>query len=300
MKKIKSKIIKNNYFIFLERILVHVPSRRPSIDQMLSSQWIKDTHNLASTSDITKVINSRKKFNFWSTSTTTTTTSSSVHDRHSHSKCFRKNSDQQTINDIENLTIIKCNTKRDGSIMDEKFLYPIDNEQLQEAIQPPPIITKRSIFSGNLKKKIGPMETEKGKKKILKNNNLNDIKSMDLMTATSDEIKKDLLLLNEKNYYDEEEQGEFIMLPTITHDLTHLHPLEVEARHILIKLGVTNDMLCKSITNGPRSELIGAYRIIIHRLQKQIILSKQNDNAINISKDEMKARPKSNRMCSIL
>lgn len=186
--------------------------------------------------------------------------------------------------------------------------------------------TKRSIFSGSIKKKIGPMENEneKNSKKLFKrsHNNSIDIKTpppppqslMTPQTNNDNNISTTATIMNSEtnkmkfldscsfnndqqinNCY-EEEQGEFIMLPTMTNDLTHLHQLEIDTRILLNKLGVTTDMLLGAVQNGPRSDIIGAYRIIIHRIQKQAILTKQAE----LIAQEQAAKPKSNRTCAIL
>lgn len=79
--------------------------------------------------------------------------------------------------------------------------------------------------------------------------------------------------------YDEEELGDFVMAPTHTDDVSLLHPFEVEARTILEQLGIPSEVLFRSIESGPRSDIIGAYRIIIHRLQRRKLMVKQLEAA---------------------
>lgn len=153
---------------------------------------------------------------------------------------------------------------------------------------------RRSIFSGgSLKKKIGPMEVGGEKGNMFDRKNSLEIKTIDgeLMNGTNSTHRKQ----SADNSF-EEEQGHFIMAPTFTDDLTHLHHLEGEARLILHKLGLTSEILCRAIDSGPRSEVIGIYRIIIHRLQKQMWQTKQAEIIAN----EEVTRPKNNRTCAIL
>lgn len=97
---------------------------------------------------------------------------------------------------------------------------------------------------------------------------------------------------------EDEEQGDFVMAPTDTDDTSLLHTFEIESRSILEKLGIPNDMLIRSIGSGPRSEVIGAYRIVVHRLQQKKILSLQQAVA------EADAQPpqtqKTKQKCTIL
>lgn len=70
------------------------------------------------------------------------------------------------------------------------------------------------------------------------------------------------------------EFAKFMMLPTKTNGddlkLVTLHPLEQEAREILNTYGIDWLMLEKSIENGPRSDVIGIYRIVVSRLQDKM------------------------------
>lgn len=259
-------------FFFSERILVHTPSRRPTIDQLLSSQWVN--LNILPI-DITQP---KQQKNSWFSRRRKLT-----RDRHI---------------EMSNVAPIQCSTKRASSIYAENFLNPIDMPNIEDLTISQPVVIKsqrRSIFSGTLKKKIGPMEDggEKG-------NMFNRKNSLEIKTIES-ELLNGMNSLHRKHSTDhnnpfDEEQGNFIMAPTFTDDLTHLHHLEVEARLLLNKLGLTSEILCRAIDNGPRSEVIGIYRIVIHRLQKQLWQTKQAEIIAN----EEIARPKSNRTCAIL
>lgn len=247
--------------------------------------------------------------------------------------------------EMTNLTPIPCNTKRASSIFADNFLCPIDMTIADETLFAADVVAaatstigttattnlttivgknhRKSLFSGTLKKKIGPME-ENEKGKMFKNrSNSSDIKSIDggggdhmiviknggiittAMTTTSatitttvyDQQQRASGGCDQSNPFDEE-QGCFVILPTCTNDLSHLHQMEIEARLILHKLGITSELLCRSIDSGPRSDIIGAYRIIMHRLQKQAWLNKQTEL---LAKEEAAAvKPKNNRTCAIL
>lgn len=224
--------------------------------------------------------------------------------------------------EMSNLAPIPCNTKRASSIFADNFLCPIDMLTAEEqfiadanaaataaAIAAANSSTKshrKSLFSGTMKKKIGPMEEiEKGK--MFKNrSSSSDIKTIDgeLLkngggggTTVYDQQQRAIGACDQSNPFDEE-QGSFVILPTCTNDLTHLHQMEIEARLILHKLGITSELLCRAIDSGPRSDIIGAYRIVMHRLQKQAWINKQTEL---LAKEEAAAiRPKSNRACAIL
>lgn len=250
---------------------------------MLASQWVNHP-NLPLVDNVSVPKQSKKSHWF------------------SRSRSIRRTGRDRNI-EMSNLAPIPCNTKRASSIFAENFLYPIDMPNEGDIIIPTEQIQtvktqKRSLFSGSLKKKIGPMEDmEKSKMFNRKNSSSNEIKAFD-----TSEMKNGSCSLETKPYTDQnnpydEEQGTFIMAPTCTEDLTHLHHMEIEARFILQKLGISNDSLLRAIDSGPRSDIMGAYRIIIHRLQKQIWLNKQ---AELITNEEIASRPKSNRTCAIL
>lgn len=70
------------------------------------------------------------------------------------------------------------------------------------------------------------------------------------------------------------EFAKFMMLPSKTNGdelkLVTLHPLEQETREILNSYGIDWLMLEKSVENGPRSDVIGIYRIVISRLKDKV------------------------------
>lgn len=78
---------------------------------------------------------------------------------------------------------------------------------------------------------------------------------------------------DESSVNSEKDFDKFMMIPTRTHNDQNLRsaldPLEVETRKIMRSLGIGDDVLEKQIEHGPRSEVIGIYRIIIMRLKTQ-------------------------------
>lgn len=213
-----------------------------------------------------------------------------------------------------NLVQLYFNTKRANSVLEENFLHPIstctistdESANVTDGQTKP---RRRSIFGSSLKKKIGPME-EKSKSNLF-NNRTNGIEEK-MSISHSDRIEiqalrrtvtessskhNSITLADDTN--DDEEQGDFIMAPTNTDCLDALHPLEIEARGILQKVGITSDMLCNAIDSGPRSEVIGAYRIVIYRLQRRKFITKQQQELPTPEPMPM-IRQKSDKMCAIL
>ncbi|XP_049282567.1 probable serine/threonine-protein kinase DDB_G0280133 isoform X2 [Anopheles funestus] len=118
--------------------------------------------------------------------------------------------------------------------------------------------TRRFSFGRTLKKRIGPME----------------LVSAESLTGPDNASRPNRMIdLREKLHRTiDEEHGRFMMYPTTTvssEGNRHLHPLEMETRRLMKALGITGDMIARAVTNGPRSDIIGVYRIIMHRLQRE-------------------------------
>lgn len=274
---------------FSERILVHVPSRRPTIDQILASQWINHQNITLESALVPPSKPASKKMHWFA-----------------RNQLRHKNGDLSI--DL-NLVQLFFNTKRANSVLEENFLHPIVVPPPEEINTLPENLSKprrKSLFGNSLKKKIGPME-DKTKGHLF---NRNSIDGKAINTEQVQCLRKAAECNSKKNsisnpIVDEEEQGEFIMSPSNADVLTECHPLEIEARHILDKLGITSEMLCRSIESGPRSDIIGAYRIVVHRLQKQQLLTKRNELvAAAAAEIEPSIKPKNNRnnnrTCAIL
>lgn len=290
---------------FKERILVHVPSRRPSINDILSSQWINNQNivlesAIAPTTTKSSSSKQTKKFHWFSPK------------RVVHSNTDSSQSETHFVQ-------LFFNTKRANSVLDTSFLHPINvsacpDEANNVTIEKTVKIRHRSIFgNSSLKKKIGPMETKNNnntKSNLLTGNRTTNASIDDKISISNAEHIQSLRKTVESSSKqhsisnttddgdDDEEQGQFVMAPSDTNSLNLLHPHEVEARTILEKLGITNEMLLRSIESGPRSDIIGAYRIIIHRLQRRTFLAKQHE--IIIPEPPLIQRPKTERTCAIL
>lgn len=301
---------------FSERILVHVPSRRPKISEILTSQWINNHYiklesAFASTVKSTTGhrVNGGSKKNRW----------------FSRKRIIQKTDPSQT---DTNLVQLYFNTKRANSVLEENFLHPInalpsmsistDGDSVNgggvgttDGGHVKPQHRRRSIFGSSLKKRIGPIE-EKNKSNLFHNRTngidekISTITHSDQMHALRQTIetssKHNSITSCGDDPIDDEEQGEFIMAPTNTDCMDALHPLEIEARSILRKVGITNEMLCHAIDSGPRSDIIGIYRIVINRLQRRKILTRQQQQ----QQDQQNSEPlpmiqhKSDKMCAIL
>ncbi|XP_073826836.1 serine/threonine-protein kinase MARK1 [Musca autumnalis] len=289
---LKAAILKGDYLLpgqlslpcirLIQRILIHIPIRRPTIDDMLNSQFI--THPKLSAELMQHEINLRtksaKRSGFWV---------------RSKSRRMRKQySLRERYMELTNKPPINMNTKRTDGFFVDNFLQPIE---LAKDLPLEPIkeqsrsnTPKRSFLCGTLKKKVGPMETENerqlnngtfGQQKLQWNN---------ILSAVPPECPLF------KNY--DNETGPCIMFPTDTEDLNKLTPLEQEARQILEELGITTEMLMQASQNGPRSDIIGAYRIVINRLQKQSWLARKH---VEMALQEMpKTEKKIERSCCIL
>lgn len=109
-----------------------------------------------------------------------------------------------------------------------------------------------------------------------------------------------------------------MMLPSKTNNdenlLRALHPFEAQTREIMRTYGITDEMLEKNIQHGPRSELIGIYRIIITRLKTHKIAQtaptiinnespvhlKLNDKTNNNNHQKTLHKKQKTKLCAIL
>lgn len=266
--------------MILERILVHAPLLRPSLDEILDSQWVKYPQYIE---EITAWDNVKPKRKWYQLKNT------------ENSQLL-----SGAIDPFRQAVPIQCVTKRTDSILEKNYLQPLQiplaKNSLSESVitvdKPTGTSRKKSLFGGKMKMKIEPLDNKtsigmsiNGKLSITSEQQINK------MITNSTDIES----LTESMNFDEE-QGDFIMLPTNTTDLTSLHPLEVEARNILMTLGINGELLLSSIPDGPRSDIIGAYRIVIHRLQQHAYLQKLEQRYNSI----VQPIPKTNKRCVIL
>uniref|UniRef100_A0A182PMA1 non-specific serine/threonine protein kinase n=1 Tax=Anopheles epiroticus TaxID=199890 RepID=A0A182PMA1_9DIPT len=118
--------------------------------------------------------------------------------------------------------------------------------------------SRRFSFGRSLKKRIGPMEMVSAESLTGLDGGSRPNRAMDLREKLHRTI--------------DDEHGRFVMYPTTavsSEGNRHLHPLEAETRRLMKALGITGDMIARAVTNGPRSDIIGVYRIIMHRLQRE-------------------------------
>ncbi|XP_058178227.1 MAP/microtubule affinity-regulating kinase 3 [Anopheles ziemanni] len=114
---------------------------------------------------------------------------------------------------------------------------------------------RRFSFGRTLKKRIGPMEL---------------VTTESLGGGPDGSQRVDL---REKLHRTiDDEHGRFVMYPTVavsSEGNRHLHSLETETRRLMKALGINGEMIARAVVNGPRSDIIGVYRIIMHRLQRE-------------------------------
>lgn len=276
------------------------------------------------------------------TSTTTTTVGkSTANQSNGGSKKHRWFSRKRIIHKTDpsqndtNLVQLYFNTKRANSVLEENFLHPIsalpsmsiaaDGDSVNGGIvdvkpqQQQQQQRRRLIFGGSIKKRIGPIE-EKNKSNLFhkRTNGIDerisiaDSNQMHALRQTIETSSKHNSIVsatsNHDDAIDDEEQGHFIMAPTNTDCTDSLHPLECETRQILHKIGIDWEMLSNAIESGPRSDIIGAYRIVINRLQKRkiMMLKQQHQHQQHQQHDQPNAelmpmiQRKSDKMCAIL
>lgn len=159
---------------------------------------------------------------------------------------------------------IECYTKKYNSFPVEKFKNPLDRDVSSNTAMIPIHNSLSSIQRNN---------SLINSSRIVQARNQNNIRSNDIIQVRS-YSNDDPSTSNDDTEKDFEK---FMMLPTFTNNdvnsLRALNPLEVEVRKIMKSLGISDESLEKSIEQGPRSEIIGIYRIIIMRLKTQKELS---------------------------
>ncbi|KAH8412096.1 hypothetical protein KR222_010863, partial [Zaprionus bogoriensis] len=300
---LKAAILKGDYLLpgqlslpcirLIQRILIHVPAQRPMVDDMLASQFVTCPKLSVELMQHELNLHSKpaKRSIFWA--------------RKSH-RLRKQASLRERYTEVVKKPAISMNTRQQDELFVHSFLHPI--ELHPEPPPPPPPLAnsskeqeangelhkaragpaRRYLFCGTLKKKITPIETEPEKQ--LSNGGPPAAK----LNPWNIEVADDCPLF--KNY--DAETGSCVMLPTPTDDLSQLCPLEFEARQLLAELGVSSQMLINARQSGPRSDIIGAYRIVLNRLQKQSWLARKHvEMALHL---EPKQEKRIERQCCIL
>ncbi|XP_034097311.1 serine/threonine-protein kinase NIM1 [Drosophila albomicans] len=296
---LKAAILKGDYLLpgqlslpcirLIQRILIHVPAQRPTIDDMLNSQFVTLPKLSAELMQYELNLHTKpaKRTIFWVRKSQRLRKTASLRERYA---------------EVVKKPAISMNTRQQNEMFVHSFLHPIEVGQPLD--QPPGNAkeleanggdsakrsgpSRRYLFCGTLKKKITPIETEPEKQLS------NGGPPAGKMNPWSVEVADDCPLF--KNY--DAETGSCVMLPTNTDDLSQLCALEFEARQLLAELGVSSQMLITATPSGPRSDIIGAYRIIVNRLQKQSWLARKHvEMALHL---EPKQEKRIERQCCIL
>ncbi|EAA12158.3 AGAP007863-PA, partial [Anopheles gambiae str. PEST] len=239
----------------IQRILVHTPSRRPTIEQLLDCQWFRYAQDHAGrlgrssnqpqttvgqTRNPNNVPRRRRKKLFW----------------FFPSPRDRLSSPESTTSSRDNNLSAANNNQRHR----HHHHHHQHNSQRHQPISAASQERKprRFSFGRSLKKRIGPMELVSAESLTGPDGGVRPPRAVDLREKLHRTI--------------DEEHGRFVMYPTTavsSEGNRHLHPLETETRRLMKVLGITGDMIARAVTNGPRSDIIGVYRIVMHRLQRE-------------------------------
>ncbi|SPP79908.1 blast:Serine/threonine-protein kinase NIM1 [Drosophila guanche] len=289
---LKSAILKGDYLLpgqlslpcirLIQRVLIHIPAQRPTIDDMLNSQFVTCPKLSADLMQHEINLHSKpvKRSIFWvRTKSHRLRKSASLRDRYA---------------EVVKKPAISMNTRQQDEMFVQNFLQPIElghelllqppNHLKEATAEPVKRPARRYLLCGTLKKKVTPMETEPEKQ----------LSTAAKINPWNVEVAEDCPLF--KNY--DAETGSCVMLPTATEDLSQLGALEFEARQLLSELGLSSEMLLNARQSGPRSDIIGAYRIVVNRLQKQSWLARKHvEMALH---SEPKVEKRIERSCCIL
>lgn len=240
-----------SFFFFTESILLHNPIHRPNIDQILRCEWVQQRPKSSPSPlhDARSIIQKRKKASFWCTKS-------------------RKTSPLSPSQPIKLPEPIECYTKKFNNVPIEKFKNPLEtNASLSSATTVIPIHNNLSNFS----RTNSLINSSRTVPKRNKNGSIEIVQKDDIIQVRSyscDEPSDESSVESENKDYDK-----FMMIPTRTNCdanlLRALHPMEQETRKIMRTLGIGDEQLERCVDHGPRSEIIGIYRIIIMRLKTQ-------------------------------
>lgn len=235
---------------YTECILLHNPAHRPNIDQILRCEWVQQRSKRPQSPlhEARSIIQNRKKASFWCTKS-------------------RKTSPLSPFQPVKQPEPTECYTKKYNNVPVEKFKNPLDNEPSSATTVIPIHNNLSSIQRNNSLINSSRIVTRRNQKngqiEIVQHNDIIQVRSY-----SRDDPSENSSVESENKDFDK-----FMMLPTRTTSdanlLRALNPIEMEARKIMRTLGITDEMLEKQIDQGPRSEIIGIYRIIIMRLKTQ-------------------------------
>lgn len=287
------------FFVPPECVLLHHPLHRPSIDQILRCDWLqnrskKSLANSTSLEEAKSIIQKRKKASFWCPKSRRTSPLSPT-------KSLDKPPEP-----------IDCYTKKYNNVPVDKFKNPLEQESsLSSAKTLIPIHNHSSTFKRNN----SLINSSKIVVKNHKNENLKIVQNNDIIQVRSYSNDN----LEEMSTESDKDFDRFMMIPTRTscnEDLLRaLNPLEKEVRKIMYAYGIGDEAIEKHIDHGPRSEIIGIYRILLMRLKSQkeqaaITNSSQvldnshsmknNSSRISNGKNHKSQRKKGSNFCAIL
>lgn len=203
---------------------------------------------------------------------------------------------------------IECYTKKYNNVPAEKFQNPLHKDTLSSATTVIPIHNhkdhknlQRNNSLINSSKIVQKRNAKNGHIEIVQNNDIIQVRSY-----SQDDPSEDSSMESDNKDFEK-----FMMIPTRTNNdenlLRALNPMEQEARKIMRTLGILDEMLEKNIEHGPRSEIIGIYRIIIMRLKTQKEQSSishhspvNSDKLNNNHNHKLQKTKKHNATCAIL
>lgn len=285
----------------IECILLHNPIQRPTIDMILRSDWLqqqpKKVESPTSMNSALTIIQKRKKASFWCSKS-------------------RKTSPASPNQPTKQPEPIDCYTKKYNNIPIEKFKNPLDNDNsLSSAMTVVPVHNHLSTIKRNNSlinsSRIVKRNQQNSKKdvEIIQNNDIIQVQSLRSYSNDDPNAFDD----DDEKSESEKDFERFMMLPTriTTSNSSNLNALEMEVRKIMNSYGISDNLLEKHIEHGPRSEIIGIYRILIMRLKtqkeqasivNQTLINKNNisNNNLNSSSNNNSHKNHKKHMCAIL
>lgn len=202
---------------------------------------------------------------------------------------------------------IDCYTKKFNNIPIEKFKNPLE----QESSSANTIIHfhNQQNHMSAIKRNNSLINSAKVVKKnveIVQNNDIIQVQSL-RSYSNDDPNTFDIISESDKDF------ERFMMLPSITNGDINLYrtlnPLEQEVRKIMVSYGISENVIEKNIEHGPRSEIIGIYRILIMRLKtqkeqgsiiNQSLVNKNSSSMITNNNNNNHKSQRKKHMCAIL
>lgn len=248
------------FFLFPECTLLHNPLHRPNIDCILKSDWVQQNAKKPPQSPSEeakrpiKKSNSFKKNSFWCTKS-------------------RKTSPMSPNQPLKQPEPIRCYTKKYNNIPVDKFKNPLEqeNNSLSSATTVIPINNHLSTIKRNNSlinsSKIVNRNQKNDAVEIVQNNDIIQVKSLRSYSNDDPSLDDEISTESEKDF------ERYMMLPTQTNGdanlMRTLNPMEKEVRKLMNTYGINDKLLEKNVEYGPRSEIIGIYRILLMRLKTQ-------------------------------